>query len=125
MHHKPQYIVKKAKSQFVCSGICHRFSAYKICEHIVAACEDSGNLELFCNWWKCLKSGPNLDSLALSGLPKGIAGNKGGVPTCSRRGRKSNNYQLSVHDRVTIVANAQTTSNTSSSLEPDQFLTQS
>ena len=30
-----------------------------------------------------------------------------------------------VHDRVSIVANAQTTGNTSSSSEPDQFLTQS
>ena len=87
---------------------------FKICEHIVAACEVSGNLKLFCNWWKCLKSDPDLDSLTLSGLPKGIAGNEGGVPTRSRRGRKSKNYQLSVNDHVSIVANAQTTGNTSS-----------
>ena len=44
---EPHYIVEKTKSQFVCSGICHRFSTYKICEHIIAACEDSGKLKLF------------------------------------------------------------------------------
>ena len=63
----PHYIQEKSKGQFVCSGVCHRFITYKICEHIVASCQDSGNLSKFCNWWKCQKSGPNLDALALSG----------------------------------------------------------
>lgn len=86
----PHYVEKKSKGQFICSvGTCHRFTAYKICEHIVVACEDSGNLSIFCNWCKSKKCGPNLDALALSGFPKRVAGNKGGVPTCSRHGRKS------------------------------------
>ena len=95
---EPHYISRKPRGQFVCSGICPRFTAYKICEHIVAACEHSGNLKIFCDWWKCLKSGPNLDSLALSGLPKGVAGNKGGTPTRSRRGRKKIISSVTVHD---------------------------
>ena len=84
----PHYIQEKSKGQFVCSGACHRFITYKICEHIVASCQDSGNLSKFCNWWKCQKSGPNLDALALSGLPKGVAGNKGGVPGRFKRKKK-------------------------------------
>ncbi len=97
----PHFIEKKSKGQFVCSGVCHRFIAYKICEHIVAACQDSGNLSVFCNWWKCQKSGPNLDALALSGLPKGVAGNKGGVSIRSRRGKKTLKHQpIHIYDRV-------------------------
>lgn len=69
----------------------------------MAACEDSGNLAVFCIWWKCQKSGPNLDALALSGLAKGVAGNKCGVPTRSRRGRKSLGIKpTNIQDRIQI-----------------------
>ena len=49
-----------------------------------AAAEDTHNLSKFCEWWKkhC-----NMESLTMSGLPKGVAGQKGGVAKCSRRGQ--------------------------------------
>lgn len=82
----------------------------------MAASQDSGNLGVFCNWWKSQKSGPNLDALALSGLPKGVAGNKGGVPKRSRRGRKSLTHQpIHIKDRISTVLNMDTMDGTSSS----------
>ena len=51
------FVEMKSKGQFVCSGTCHRFTAYKICEHIIVGCDDC----VFCNnWWRSRKSGPNL-----------------------------------------------------------------
>ena len=115
---------KKSRGQFICSGTCHRFTTYKICEHIVAASQDSGNLGVFCNWWKSQKSGPNLDALALSGLPKGVAGNKGGVPKCSRRGRKSLTHQpIRIKDHISTVLNVDTMDGTSSTHMPSQYQT--
>ena len=78
----------KSKGQFVCSGTCHRFTAYKIYEHVIVGCDDC----VFCNWWRSRKSGPNLYALILSGLPKGIAGNEGGISKCSRTGQKINRF---------------------------------
>ena len=115
---EPHYISKKSKGQFICSGICHRYATYKICEHIVAACESTGNLASFCDWWKCQKSGPDLDSLALSGLPKGVAGNKGGVAVKrSRRGRQASTTPARTHDRISAVI----TDNSSSHLSSTQI----
>lgn len=47
-HNEPHHVVCKPSNQFTCSGICPRFSTYKICQHIVAAAEITGKLTKFC-----------------------------------------------------------------------------
>lgn len=80
---EPHYIVEK-NGKFNCSGKCPRFGAYKICQHTVAAAQNCGLLERFCNWWKSHKAEANVDALAMMDLPKG-ARQKGGL---SKRGWK-------------------------------------
>ena len=100
---EPHYIVRKNSGQYICNGLCPRFGAYKICQHAVAAAQDSGELSSFCRWWKSQhNNGPNLDSLAMSGLPKGVAGQMGGISKRGRRGRRrGTNAPLQVTDRTT------------------------
>ena len=111
-HNEPHHVVSKPSNQFTCSGICPRFSTYKICQHTVAAAETTGKLNKFCEWWKKQSHSPNIESLAMSGLPKGVAGQKGSVPKRSRRGRTRSSTvsaPVSTHDRTTCVTNIQTT----------------
>ncbi len=100
---EPHYIVRKNSGQYICNGLCPRFGTYKICQHAVAAAQDSGELSSFCRWWKSQHdNGPNLDSLAMSGLPKGVAGQKGGISKHGRRGRRrGTNAPLQITDRTT------------------------
>ena len=92
-HNEPHHVVSKPSNQFTCSGICPRFSTYKICQHIVAAAETACKLVKFCEWWKKQSNSPDIESLAMLGLPKGVAGQKGSVPKRSRRGRtRSSSY---------------------------------
>jgi hypothetical protein len=105
---EPHYLSRKSNNQFICSGICHRFSTYKICQHIVAACEQTQTLSQFCEWWTCKVSGPDLDSLALSGLPKGVAGNKGGVAKRSQKRQRNVATPICTKDRVAMVAQTDT-----------------
>ena len=105
-HNEPHHIVCKSSGQFVCSGICPRFSTYRICQHTVAAAEATNNLQKFCQWWKRQSPSPDLDSLAMSGLPKGVAGQKGGIAKHSRRGRSRHNTASAptrTHDRTSCV----------------------
>jgi len=51
----------------------------------VAAVEATCNLIKFCEWWKKQSNSPDIESLAMSGLPKGMAGQKCSVPKHSRR----------------------------------------
>ena len=36
---EPHFITEKKSGQFLCKGLCPRFSSYKICQHVVAAAE--------------------------------------------------------------------------------------
>ena len=97
---EPHYVVMKSNRQYICNVSCPRFVTYKIWQHVVAAAEHSGSL---CQWWKSLHDSPNLDSLAMSGLPKGVAGQKGGVTKRGRRGKWSKGtLQLTVSYRISI-----------------------
>ena len=49
----------------------------QICSHTLAVAERNGELLKFLEWYVKLGQGPNLSSLALSGVPKG-RGQKGG-----------------------------------------------
>ena len=105
-HNEPHHVTYKSSGQFVCSGICPLFSTYKICQHTVAAAEATQNLQKFCQWWKKQSHSPDLDSLAMSGLPKGVAGQKGGIARCSRRGRSRSNTSSAptrTYDRTSCV----------------------
>ena len=56
----------------------------------MAAVEATQTLQKFCQWWKNQSQFPDLASLAMSGLPKVVVGQKGGNARRSRRGRSSN-----------------------------------
>ena len=73
---QPHYVTRKSGEQFVFGGICPRFTANKICQHTIAATEKCGKLSHFCDWWKSHFAGPDIDSLAVVGLPKGVAGQR-------------------------------------------------
>jgi hypothetical protein len=105
---EPHYVSRKSNGQYVCNGSCSRFVTYKICQHAVAAAEHSGKLSAFCQLWKTLRQHtPNLDKLAMSGLPKGVAGQKGGVPKGGRRGKRGNStLPTTVTDRITVLPRA-------------------
>ena len=64
-HGEPHYISCKPSGQFVCSGICPRYYAYKICQHTVAAAEDTHNLSKFCEWWKKHCHTADMESLTM------------------------------------------------------------
>ncbi|MBC6401887.1 MAG: hypothetical protein GDA37_12950 [Ekhidna sp.] len=111
-HNEPHHVVSKPSNQFMCSGICPRFTTYKICQHTVAAAEATDKLTSFCAWWKKQSNSPDIDSLAMSGLPKGVAGQKGSVAKRSRRGRTRKGTvtaPISTHDRTACVTNIHTT----------------
>ena len=113
---EPHYVIGKSSGQYICNGLCPQFTAYKICQHVVAAAEDGAKLSSFCTWWKSQHKGPNVDSLAMSGLPKGVAGQKGGVAKHGRRGRRKDTNTstlVTTTDRIstcTPVASATPTS---------------
>ena len=73
-HNELHHIACKSSGRFVCSGICPCYSTYRIYQHTVAAAEATHNLQKFCQWWKKQSCSPDIDSLAISGLPKGVAG---------------------------------------------------
>ena len=103
-HNEPHHIACKSSGQFVCSGICPRYSTYRICQHTVAAAEATHNLQKFCQWWKKQSRSPDIDSLAMSGLPKGVAGQKGGIAKRSRRGKsRSTSTPTRTYDRTSCV----------------------
>ena len=108
-HGEPHYILCKPSGQFVCSGICPRYSAYKICQHT-----DTHNLSKFCcEWWKKHCHIADMESLTMSGLPKGVAGQKGGVAKCSRRGRTRSSIStvsIRIHDCTSCVTSIQSQS---------------
>ena len=109
-HGEPHYISCKPSGQFVCSGICPRFTTYQICQHTVAAAEVSNSLNKFCQWWKKHCHTPDLESLAMSGLPKGVAGQKGGIAKRSRRGTTRSSTSTAptrTHDRISCVTSIQ------------------
>ena len=111
-HGEPHHVTRKPSGQILCSGVCPRFTTYKICQHIVAAAEVTNYLMEFCNWWKKQSCPPDIESLAMSGLPKGVAGQKGAVAKRSRRGRTKNSTcstAVSTHDRTSCVTNIQAT----------------
>ena len=111
-HNEPHHVVYKPSNQFTCSGICPHFTTYKICQHIVAAAETTGKLTKLCEWWKRQSHSPDIESLAMLGLPKGVAGQKGSIPKHSRRGRaRSSKVSAPVctHDRTTCITNIKTT----------------
>ena len=75
------------------------------------AAEATGKLTKFCEWWKRSHS-PDIESLAMLGLPKRVAGQKGSVPKHSQRGRiRSSKVSAPVftHDHTTCITNIQTT----------------
>ena len=98
----PHYITKKSEAQFICGGFCPRFTTNKICQHTVAASENCGKLSKFCTWWKTHCKGPDIDSLAVAGLPK-RAGQKGGKPKRGHSRGKSKVCPSVTTDRVSNV----------------------
>ena len=115
----PHYVTKKSEGQFVCTGVCPRFTANKICQHTVAAAENCKQLSQFCAWWKMHHTGPNIDSLAVVGLPKGVAGQKGGKSKRGRNRAKSSGAQASnVSDHVKSVAVSPNANSPSQLLQP-------
>lgn len=109
-HGEPHHITCKSSGQFLCSGICPRFSSYKICQHTVAAAKVTNNLNKFCQWWRMQRHTADIESLAMSGLPTGIAGQKSGIAKWSRRGRsRSSTVEVPIrtYDRTSHVTNVQ------------------
>ena len=78
----------------------------------VAAAETTGKLSKFCEWWKRQSHSPNIVSLAMLGLPKSVAGQKGSVLKHSRKERARSSTisaPVSTHDHTTCITNIQTT----------------
>ena len=81
-----------------------------MCQHTVAAAKVTNNLNKFCQWWKKHCHTPDMESLAMSGLPKGVAGQKGDVAKCSRRGRtrsSTSTVPTRTYDRTSCVTSIQ------------------
>ena len=103
-HNEPHHIACKSSGQFVCSGICPRYSTYRICLHTVAAAEATHYLQKFCQWWKKQSRSPDIDSLVMSGLPKGVEGQKGETAKCSRKGKsRSTSTPTRTYDHISCV----------------------
>ena len=79
----PHHIRSRADGQYLCDSNCPQWMSSQICSHTLAVAEQNSELLKFLDWYVRLSQGPNLSSLALSGLPKG-RGQKGGKPKRQR-----------------------------------------
>ena len=79
----PHHIRSRADGQYLCDSNCPQWMLSQICSHTLAVAEQNSELLKFLDWYVRLSQGPNLSSLALSGLPKG-RGQKGGKPKRQR-----------------------------------------
>ena len=76
--------IDKPNSKLYCSDQhCPMYAGFKVCSHVVAVAECSGDLKSFLDAAR-RKCAPNLSVIANQGLPKG-AGRKGGVPKNKRK----------------------------------------
>ena len=79
----PHHIRSRADGQYLCDSNCPQWMSSQICSHTLAVVEQNSELLKFLDWYVRLSQGPDLSSLALSGLPKG-RGQKGGKPKRQR-----------------------------------------
>jgi len=92
----PHHVRSCSDGRYLCDSNCPQWMSSQVCSHTLAVAEQNGELLKFLQWYVKLGQGPNLSSIALSGLPKG-RGQKGGRPK-RLRARSSNpfpdNYTL-------------------------------
>ena len=74
----PHFVSSRTKSQYVCDSACVQWNSSKICSHTLAVAETNGELKDFLQWYSTSRVSPNITNLAMEGLPKGRAGQKGG-----------------------------------------------
>ena len=91
----PHHVRSCSDGRYLCDSNYPQWMSSQVCSHTLAVAEQNGELK-FLQWYVKLGQGPNLSSIALSGLPKG-RGQKGGRPK-RQRARSSNpvpdNYTL-------------------------------
>ena len=74
----PHYVSSRSCGQYVCDSTCIQWNSAKICSHTLAVAETNGELKQFLQWYTTSGVSPNITTLAMEGLPKGRAGQKGG-----------------------------------------------
>ena len=79
----PHHIRCHSDGQYLCDNHCPQWMSSQVCSHTLAVAEQNNELLKFLEWYVKHGKGPNLSSLALSGLPKG-RGQKGGRPKRQR-----------------------------------------
>ena len=79
----PHHIRCHSDGQYLCDNHCPQWMSSQVCSHTLAVAEQNNELLKFLEWYVKHGKGPNLLSLALSGLPKGRA-QKGGRPKRQR-----------------------------------------
>ena len=74
----PHFVSSRSGGQYVCDSTCIQWNSAKICSHTLAVAEANGELKQFLQWYSTSGVSPNITILAMEGLPKGRAGQKGG-----------------------------------------------
>ena len=74
----PHYVSSRSCGQYMCDSTCIQWNSAKICSHTLAVAETNGELKQFLQWYTTSGVSPNITTLAMEGLPKGRAGQKGG-----------------------------------------------
>ena len=83
----PHFVRSRSNGQYVCDTSCIQWNSAKICSHTLAVAEINDELEEFLLWYTTSGVSPNITVLGMEGLPKGHAGQKGGL----KRSRSATN----------------------------------
>ena len=69
---QPHLVKVQDRLQYCCDDKCPMFKGFSIRAHTLAAAQCKGNLELSVKWYVSTKCRPNLASIVLEGMPKGV-----------------------------------------------------
>ena len=97
----PHLVREVSSGRYECDEKCLNWSSSGICSHSVAVAVLNIDLHSFLQWYNTSTVEPNINSLAMAGLPSG-RGRKGGVP--KRKRSQSKNVTIeSVRQRSAIL----------------------
>ena len=79
----PHFVCAASDGEYACDNNCLQWKSSRICSHIISVAEKNHELSAFLQWYNGTNQGPNITTLATSGIPAG-RGRKGGVPKRKR-----------------------------------------